>query len=159
MSFQMQLIQSTAERNRLNKKPYFQKTWACEGELKDNTSVINPTIIIKKTTPVPQSAYNYLYIGEFKRYYYIENITSLYENMWQLDCRVDVLMSFAADILATKCIISKTGTSYQRNMYLNDGSFVMDSHRYNQVKKFQNGLSDSGHNILICAGGGSIAAS
>ena len=58
-------------------------------------------------------ACNYAYIEEFHRYYYITNITSIHNNVWQLTMRVDVLMSYKSDIYNLKALVV-------RNEYASD---------------------------------------
>ena len=150
---QIQLYRYSGENNRVVKNSFMSDAWVCEGTIKEDSSIINPIITIEKNTPPQNNKYNYAYIPEFKRYYYITDITATYNKMWRISMKVDVLYSFAQDILNTRCIIDKTSDFNKANMYLNDGSFVMDSHKFNQVIQFPSGLSDQGSNILICAGG------
>lgn len=42
--------------------------------------------------------YNYAYIPDFNRYYFITNISSYRTNLWRIDMKVDVLMSYANEI-------------------------------------------------------------
>lgn len=150
---QIKLLRYVGERERINKIERFTNEYILQGSLKDESSVIDPVILIEKSTPPTETYYNYMYIPKFKRYYFINDITVINANMWQIKGHVDVLYTYCNDILMNKVIIEKTESSADANVYLNDGSFVMDSHKYNQVKKFPNGLSSNGYNILICAGG------
>lgn len=150
---QIQLMRYTGEPYRLDKTGRITSRFAMDGNLRDRSSVIDPVIRIEKTTPPPQSYYNYMYIPEFERYYFINDITTVVNQIWEIRAHVDVLFTYCSTIKNTKCIISKTENVNDANLYLNDGSFVMDSRKYNQVIQFPSGLSDSGHNILICAGG------
>lgn len=150
---QIQLLRYTGERNRVVKTDYLIGQWVCDGNLKDKTSILNPVIIIEKPTAPINNEYNYMYIPEFKRYYFITDIKSVRNDLWEIQGRVDVLFTYCENILNTKCIIDKTALGNDANLYLNDGSYVMDSHKYNEVKVFPSGLSSSGYNILICAGG------
>ena len=109
--------------------------------------------MIEKATPPQNNKYNYMYIGAFQRYYFINDIVSIHNKLWEIQARVDVLYTYMADILNAKCIVDKVEDVNKSNVYINDGSFVMDSHKFNQVIQFPNGLSEQGSNILICAGG------
>lgn len=150
---QIQLMRCTAEHNRINKSQYIQSIFTMEGTLKENVSVINPIILIDKITPPIDSYYNYMFIPAFHRYYFITDITVIHATMWQISAKEDVLYSNMADILNNTAIISKAEYQNDANLYLNDGSYVMDSRKLNQVFHFPGGLSASGHNILIVAGG------
>lgn len=149
---QIDLFTCTAERNRVNKADFITNRFTMEGTIKDQTSVMNLSIEIQKTNPVKYN-YNYMYIAEFNRYYFITDVQTVANNRWIISAQVDVLYSFINDILQTKAIIDKTEDEKNANLYLNDGSFVMDSRKYNQIKEFPNGLNENGQYILICAGG------
>lgn len=153
MAFQISLMRCTAEHERVDKSGYIYGSWVCEGELKENTSIIKPTILIKKSTPPPESKYNYMRIPAFGRYYFIEDIVSYYNNMWEIRAKCDVLYSHKTDVLNSKCILDKTEELSKANLYLDDGSFILDARKYNEVLQFPSGLPQQGYNILICAGG------
>lgn len=77
--------------------------------IKAPTSVINPTIILEipsngHSTPVPD--YNYCYIRQFNRYYFITNMTILNNNIYEFSLSVDVLMSYKNKILEQTAFIS-----------------------------------------------------
>ena len=149
---QLDLFTCSSEKHRVNKRNYISNHFILEGSLKDNTSVTDPEILIEKTNPVIYQ-YNYMYIGEFGRWYFITDIVNVNEKMWIIKAHVDVLYSFSRDIYNTKAVIDKAENGALANVYMNDGSFVMDSRKFNQVIPFPNGLSENGQFILICAGG------
>lgn len=149
---QINLFTCNAERNRVNKSNYISNRFVLEGSLRKATSALNIEIDIEKTNPLLYK-YNYMYIEEFGRYYFIDDIVSVRNRLWTIHATVDVLMSFSSDILSTECIIDKVENENTANLYLDDGSFVMDSRKYNEVKEFPNGLNETGQYILICAGG------
>jgi hypothetical protein len=149
---QISLFTYTKEKERVNKTDYLTNRFPLNGYLKNETSVTEPVILIEKTNPALYD-YNYLYIEEFKRFYFITGIKQIRCNLWEISAKCDVLYSFMNDILANKCIIDKAENSPDANLYLNDGSFVTDSRKYNEVIPFESGLSLNGSYILICAGG------
>lgn len=73
------------------------------GALRDSSSIIAPSILIQ-SNPI---GYNYAYIPEFGRYYYIKNITAFRKNAWMIDLKCDVLMSFKDEILEMSGIVSR----------------------------------------------------
>ena len=153
---QLQLMRYTAERKRINKSAFISNIFAINGNLLDDTDILNPVIMIEKTNNPLLTNYNYMFIPEFKRYYFIE-FDNNYAAMWTIKGEVDPLYSHISDILSNQCIIDKAQNVSDANLYLNDGSFVMDSRKYNQVYQFPNGLSEAGYNILIVAGGANNA--
>jgi len=149
---QISLFTYSKEKERVNKTNFLSNRFPLNGYLKNETSVQEPIILIEKTNPALYD-YNYLYIEEFKRFYFITGIKQIRCNLWEISAKCDVLYSFMSDILANKCIIDKAENSPDANLYLNDGSFVTDSRKYNEVIPFASGLSLNGSYILICAGG------
>ena len=73
------------------------------GALRDSSSIIAPSILIQ-SNPI---GYNYAYIPEFGRYYYIKNITAFRKGAYIVDLKCDVLMSFREEILHMSGIVSR----------------------------------------------------
>ena len=119
------------------------------GTLRDETSIINPIIIINNKTPI---RYNYAYIPEFKRYYYINNIESVRNNIWKLYLQVDPLMSFKGDILALKVVVEKQSLLENGDEYIDDGSLVSDNLMFKTIYNYSNGFNNTSEYILITAG-------
>lgn len=149
---QIDLFTCNAERNRVNKSNYLLNRFTMDGNIKQPTSTTNVVIEVEKTNPVIYG-YNYMYISEFKRFYFIDEIINVSRNRWIIRASVDVLFSFKNDILTMECVIDKIESEPNANLYLDDGSFVMDSRKYNEIKEFPSGLNNNGEYILICAGG------
>ena len=84
------LYTSTAEKIRVDKTSYLTQRSVLSGTLKNETSILRPSILIEAASVNA----NYMYIGEFSRYYFITNITSISSFLWQIDGVVDPLMSF-----------------------------------------------------------------
>jgi len=149
----IKLLSYSGKRYKINKNGNFYNEWVTTGTLKTDTSFLHPIIEIQKTTPPMENSYNYMYIPQFKRYYFINDIIVKENGLWELHADVDVLFSNYKDIYESKAILSKSQEISNANLYINDGSFVMDSHKYDQIVPFPSGLSADGYNILICAGG------
>ena len=149
---QINLFTYPKEKNRINKTDFLSNRHPLDGYLKNETSVLDPVIMVEKTNPAIYG-YNYLYIPKFSRYYFITDIRQIRNNLWEIHAKVDVLYSHMTEILATKCIIDKAENPADANLYLNDGSFVTDARKYDEVIPFSSGLSLNGSYILICAGG------
>lgn len=121
-------------------------------ELKSNVDFISPTIFLQTFNGCEDV--NYLYIEEFKRYYFVNNINHLTGGRISLNCSVDVLMSNKNDILALSCIIDKQESisSSFSDKYIDDGSFVTECRTFNSIINFPNGFNDNAEFILITAG-------
>lgn len=67
------------------------------GSLKTKVSVYNPVIMLKSDN-FNFSEYNYCYIEDFNRYYFIDDIDINALTLFEMRLREDVLMSFNSDI-------------------------------------------------------------
>ena len=119
--------------------------------LKDNTSILNPVLRLKTGAPVYE--YNYMYIEEFERYYFIDDIFSVNNNVWDISGHVDTLETYKGDILGNSAILENTENT-GINMYLNDPDiFKVNCKHKTDIINFPSGLLDTGTFILITAGG------
>lgn len=121
------------------------------GALRGESSVINPRFLIEITNP---SQYNYCYIPDFNRYYFITNITSVCTNIWRIDCNVDVLMSFQTQILNLDVIVSDLSIGESPvSTYFSGEQWQSTVKTKTDVINFPSGLLDNGEYILITSGG------
>ncbi len=149
---ELNLFSCTAENERVDKTDYITNRFVMNGSLRDESSVIDPVIMIEKNNPTLYD-YNYMYIPEFKRWYYINDIISVRNGLWEIHAHVDVLYTWGADIKRMNGVADKLEDILNANVYFDDGSFIMDSRNDIEVKEFPNGLNENGSYILICAGG------
>lgn len=149
---QISLFTCTAENERVDKTDYISNRFVMDGAFRQESNVIDPVFLIEKTNP-NEFFYNYMYIPDFQRWYYITECKSVRNNLWELHAHVDVLYTWRASIKQMRAIIDKTANGEDANLYMDDGSFVMDSRKYNTVIPFSTGLNTDGTFILICAGG------
>ena len=106
--------------------------------IKEQTDVTNITLRIQTTDNL--SAYNYAYVSEYGRYYYIDRIETTPTGYWVLSCRCDVLMSFKSDILNLKGTVTRSESLY--NGYLIDNEYKAYAYRNIVTKQFPSGLTD-----------------
>lgn len=144
---EIRLYNSSDETNKINKT--LLNEIVLNGTLKDETSVLNPIILIEANN---LTQYNYCYIPLFKRYYFIKDITVVRNKLFRLFLDIDVLMSYKNDILNLDVIIDKSETNNNADKYINDGSFVCENKSYNTVLNFNNGFNEQAHYILVTAG-------
>ena len=74
-------------------------------ELKEPTSIDHPSFIITGDT------FTYNYCMWDGRYYFIDNITSLHNGYTEIDCIIDVLATYKAEILASTQFVSYSSVS------------------------------------------------
>lgn len=97
--FNIILYHMNTENNRMDKTNYLTQIAELSGTFREATSVIDPSITFEFTQDMTDLENgvldcNYLYIPYFKRYYFVDNIVAVTDKLWQIDCSVDVLMTF-----------------------------------------------------------------
>lgn len=110
-------------------------------------SVVRP--VLKVSSGLIGQSVNYVYVDELERYYYIRNWVM--ENGYvQLECEVDVLMSFKDAIKKQNVIVSRQEKEY--NLYQIDNKMKIYNTPCYRVLKFPQGFSNTGHFVLCVAG-------
>ena len=110
------LYKNNSEQNAVTKS--LTQVQTMTGTLRNGTSIIDPVILVSDVSDI--SGVNYCKINEFNRYYFINNIKSVNNNLWELLCHVDVLQSYADEIRAQSGIVERQENYF--NLYLNDGN-------------------------------------
>ena len=84
-------------------------TLSCD--LKDQTNMVNPTLVIKAVPTGWNPIWNYAHIAAFSRYYFINNWRWL-NGVWECDCICDVLASFKTQIGALSEYVLRSSYEY-----------------------------------------------
>lgn len=142
------LYSNTSPNNKINKALSAARQLSCT--LKGGSDVLRPQIEI---IGAGISSYNYMYIPFFGRYYFIEDIENLRENLWRVTGRVDVLQTYASQILNNRAVIRNSTTEGANNYLTGSGQWVRNVKDKTDIITFSNGLLDTGEYILITAGG------
>ena len=149
---------NTSHINVVNKPLY--APFTVSGTFKEEQNISSPTIIIESADDLFE--YNYCYIPQLKRYYYVMGIDVVRANLWRIFLHVDVLMSFKDQFLQLSAIIARQENLY--NLYLADDRFLVNAPRRIITKEFPNKLpqatAGSKSFVLTIAGGeGSVESS
>lgn len=136
-----------SEKNRLDKT--LVSAFNLNGELKEDCSIIDPVIKIVGDVSSMASV-NYMYIPSFGRYYFINNVISINNDICEVHAHVDVLSTYKDEIRAQRAVVSRQEKKW--NLYLNDGVFKTYQNPYIITKAFSSGFT-SQHFVLSIAGG------
>lgn len=109
------LYNSTAEKDVLNKSGYLTQVSTLTGTLRSGCNVVNPSIIVELDT-LPN--FNYAYIQEFNRYYFLTDITNVNNKLWEIKLHCDVLFSHKTGILGLSCEVERN--EFDNNLLLED---------------------------------------
>lgn len=126
---------NNSEQNKLEKDLTDKVTLT--GTLRERCDILNPQISIQDSGAITLNK-NYAYIPELKRYYFINGIENIRENLFQVSMHVDVLQTYAAQIKEQTAVIQRQENNW--NLYLNDGFFRVFQNPKIQLKKFPSGF-------------------
>lgn len=144
----IRLFKNTSEANRIG------KTLTAENEftgcrLKDATSIMTPEVLLETENP---AEYNYMYIPQFNRYYFITDMVSVRNGLWSIKGTVDVLETYKTEIKALHVILSDTEKTGITD-YVSGEQWKSKVKAKTDIINFSSGLNNSGEYILITAGG------
>ena len=161
------MYKNSAEKIVLNKDSYLLSEIHLSGYLRDECDIINPVIEISKAAyskiwygtetvdvqsagqdvisnnPYKVPEHNYIYIPQFKRYYFIDNITSVRKGLWRISMSVDVLMSFRDDINNLTGIVKRSTISTRTNLK-DDAAIIPAKYNIEKINSiFQSPIMDT----------------
>lgn len=142
MAFVIQLYNNISEPERIGK--VLSPTVSFTGSLKDQTSIINPTIIVGSRS-VPSG--NYARIDAFGRYYFITDISSVRKGLWEIKMHVDVMQTYETQIRNTTQMIDRQEFSY--NDYIQDNLVPLTSGIKQNVITFSAGSTFQTDNYIL----------
>ena len=107
------LFRNTADRNRVSKMPYLTEVGTIKGVIREATSIVNLVLTIQYPKVID---FNYIFFGALNRYYFVDNIISVSNNLWELSLTVDVLMSYRDALLNLPAFIDRNERFYNPNI-------------------------------------------
>lgn len=119
--FEIHTYKSSAEQNRVDKTNFLTADMIISGVLREASSLIHPSITFTSDI-IP--TFNYVYIPIFNRYYYVTDITSIKNKLWQMSLTVDVLMTYKEALLACTGYIDRNENDY--NGLIPDGMISLE---------------------------------
>lgn len=143
----LKLYTNVSEKNCIGKKLINETDF--QGVLREQSSIINPAIKVQ-STKLPN--FNYAYIPDFNRYYFIVGIRNISTNIWEISLGVDVLESFKSSLANQLVILSDTQITGATN-YISGDQWVTNVKTNTEIIPFPAGLLEGGEYILITAGG------
>lgn len=146
-----QLLYNKSDRRYINKK--FENVGnEINIELIEPCSLINPRFILSQGTGAKTA--NYIFVPDLDRYYFINNYIYEYERII-IECHVDVLQTYAKQIMAETVILDRSGDSY--DLYMDDNEVRMENYTNYETIKFKPSgsiyFSDTAEQmVMVCSG-------
>lgn len=146
------LYTTKSESNRVTKTLENAATFS--GTLRERTNVMYPSFVIQGDVSLVD--YNYAYIEDFKRYYFITDLVSERNNLFRIDLTVDVLMTYKDQIKELTAVVDRQEKKF--NLYLQDTEFNIDTRMKVVTKKFPRGFDGNSY-ILGTVGASAVEVS
>lgn len=102
------------------------------GTMKEDCSILDPVIIMKNFSELFTA--NYLFIEDFNRYYFINDITVLNNGYSSISCHHDILSNAMPYLQKLDAVIARQEFIY--NPDLNDASIPVLQNEKTQYKRF-----------------------
>lgn len=117
---------------------------AIEGDLRQTFDVLRPTVTLRKQ---PRPTYNYCYIPDSGRYYFVERVSFEGNNAYELSLRVDVLKTYESEILAATATVTETN---EPNPYISNRQSIYDTRPAFEKLEFPNtGLFNTDGTVIM----------
>lgn len=105
------LLFNFAKRDNSTARPALKDGTAFECTLKNNTSVVDPVIILDLDDKTSFTKYNYAYIADFGRYYFVSDMTA--DGLhWIISLVCDVLATYKTDIGNSVMYVLRSAAAY-----------------------------------------------
>ena len=126
----LELMNTSSDKRYLSKSTSLIKKVTCK--IKEGTSIINPTVIIKKLSDDHIRKCNYAHISEFGRYYFINDITEAPANQLEISMHVDVLKTYSSQIRGISTLILRQENVF--SPYYEDKEALVRVNRFREKK-------------------------
>ena len=112
-TFKLELYNNTSEDNRVDKTNYLTKVGELAGVLREESSLVEMSLTLElEELPL----FNYVYIEQLNRYYYVTDIVSVKYKLWTISLSVDVLMSYKNALLSCSAFVDRNENSYDNTI-------------------------------------------
>ena len=150
------LYKNTSDKRNLNKA--LSEIKSVSATAKGEINIISPTLILEYFS----TDFNYCYISDFDRYYFVKSITLLTGHRVQIDLTIDVLMSYKEEIKN----LSVNVLRYENiePTFLTDSRIPLFSDTLQKVIEFPENIfnlespSENSKNFLLTVAGGDFNA-
>lgn len=140
------LYNNSSEPNRVDKQITIVEM--VEGALRDESSLTNLSVEIELSENTLPS-FNYAYIPDFKRYFFIDDIMSVRSYLWRLSLSIDVLMTYKDKIRSLTAFISRNEFTYNPDIV--DNSFPMKmGYDFEAIQGSTTAFEDVDYNNSYC---------
>lgn len=141
---QLILYRTKSEKNRIVK--VLENEMTLNGALRDASSVMTPSIMVQQDCV----GYNYAYVPEFGRYYFVNNIVAMRNKAFVVELKCDVLMSYKDEIMELSGVVSRLNSG---SPYADRNVVVSSKEEHRRIDFPECPFTRDGSYILIAKGG------
>ena len=120
----------------------------CSGSFKQPFNIMDPILQLSKS--IDPLVYNYCYIQEVDRYYFVSSQPSYEAGYYNVSLHNDVIVNLRDEYMELSAIIGRQEKRY--NAYLKDNKFPVLNKQDINTLVFPNGFSDTEEMLLIVNG-------
>lgn len=114
---EMILFENTADTNVVDKSTYLNVVDVVYGRFIESINIVRPLTSFEWDSLVK---FNYVYVTQLERYYFVDSFIIDYNKMYKLSLSVDVLYTYQAEIKATSGYVERTSDSTYYNRKIPD---------------------------------------
>lgn len=140
---QLNVYQNKAEANRVDKTDYILYVKTLTGVFRDDSDLINLSVIVEDDLP----NYNYIYIPQLKRYYFVQGISSVRYRLWELSLSCDVLMTYKDGIRKLTAFVDRNENSTNNDII--DPKRVIEQGYDVEDNAVENNLFNTEHSFIL----------
>lgn len=115
-------------------------------EIIEDLDIIDPVITLD-VSGVADLGFNYLFIPELGRYYFVRKIVALNNGFIKIFCHIDVLKTYSADILRSEQYVYRQQNKC--NFRLPDSEYNIKSNRNLTIKNFGKDIIQPNSNFIL----------
>ena len=120
----------------------------CSGSFKQPFNIMDPILQLSKA--IDPLVYNYCYIQEVERYYFVSSQPSYEAGFYNVSLHNDVIVNLRSEYMELSAIIGRQEKRY--NAYLKDSKFPVLNKQDINTLVFPRGFSDREEMLLIVNG-------
>lgn len=144
----IKLYKCSAERNRVDKSSYLNLVDTITGIFRYENSLLHMVIEIEYEK-VPD--FNYIFIPEFSRYYFVDNVSTINNNLWGISLTVDALMSYKDSIYELEAFVDRNEFEYSPNI-IDDKRVIEQGYNIRDVSLVNKVFSRQALGVYIMSG-------
>lgn len=110
----VELYKTNSPKNKINK--LLNTATIIQAKLLNDVNLQSPILLLQDNNNSFLTNYNYCYIPYFQRYYFIESMNKNINGLITIKLSVDVLMSFASDIMNSYANIVESETPNEKSI-------------------------------------------